>query len=210
MVAVIHEDRRIADRRLKQYFNSTRAQWIEVIKAAVAARARCTDDNSKAAPGFYAWDAATTRARQIFRREGWNKSNRGGIEVIINDELKKMIAVMNTDAGTADRERTPRNRTPKGASTETVIDLNNQFEMFKRSEVAPLEAPPFSLWYLCIYDNGKTVRAELSRPNEFCAGSVIGFGERIFILADGDWEKVLLEPQDADQGQEFEINVRRK
>jgi len=210
MPAIIHDDRRIADRRLKQYFNSTREQWIEVVKASVAARARCTDDNSKAAPGFYAWDAATARCRQIFRREGWEKSVHDGIEVIVHAELKKMVAVMNTDSGTADRDRTPHNRTPKGEATKAAVDLNHQYEMFKRSEVAPFKEPPYSLWYLCIHDDGKTVRAELSRPNEFAEASVVGFGERIFILGNGDWEKVVLEPQEGSGGAEIEISVKRK
>lgn len=211
MVAIIHDERRTADRRLSQYFNSTREQWIEVVKAAVAARARCTADNSAAAPGFYAWDAATARCRQIFRREGWQKGNFTGIETIINSDFKRMVAIMNTDDGTADKNRTPRNRTPKGIATASVIDLNNQYEMFKHSEVGPFEEPPYSLWYLCIFDSGKLVRAELSRPNGYAARTIVKFDERIFILGDGDWEKIVLEPEDKIGGSdEVEINIRRK
>jgi len=211
MAALIHSDRRTADRRLRQYFSSTRDQWIAVVKAAVAARARCTEDNAKSAPGFHAWDAATARSRQIFRREGWDRGDHNGIEVIVNHELKKMIAVMNTDGGTADPMRSPRNRTHKGSATERVIDLNNQYEMFRSSDVAPLTEAPYSLWYICIFDDGSRVRAELSRPSEYLAGSIVKFSERIFILEEGDWEKVLLEPQGGDDhGGELEINVRRR
>lgn len=210
MVAIIHADRRIADRRLRQYFNSTRDQWIEIVKAAVAARARCTDDSTAAAPGFYAWDAATTRLRQIFRREGWQKGNYNGIETIVNDDLKRMVAIMNTDSGTADKERTPRNRTHKGVATAIGVDLNNQYELFKNSEMAPSKEPPFSLWYLCIHDDGKKVRAELAMPSQYVDGAVVKFGERIFILEDGDWEKVTLEPPEQDDEGDIEISVRRK
>lgn len=210
MAAIIHEERRISDRRLRQYFNSTREQWIDIVKMAVQARSRCTDDNSAAAPGFYAWDAATARARQIFRREGWNKGNYDGIETIIHTELKRMVAIMNTDSGTANRDRTPRNRTHKGIATAKAVDLNNQFEMFKRSEVGPMQEPPFSLWYLCIFDDGKSVRAELSCPSEYADGAVVGFAERIFILGDGDWEKVALEPPRDEEGDDITISVRRK
>lgn len=210
MVSIVCSDRRVVDRRLSQYFNSTREQWIDVVKAAVAARARCTDDSPKSAPGYFAWEAATTRARQMFRREGWEKGSEDGIETIVNHELKKKIAVLSTDAGTADRTRTPMNRTPKGPAQQRVMDINDQFEMFKRGEMGPVEELPYSLWYLCIFDDGGKVRAEISRPSDFLGTNIVGFAERIFILEDGDWEKVLLETP-ADEGpKELEIVVRRK
>jgi hypothetical protein len=210
MPAIIHSDRRTVDRRLSQYFNSTRSQWIDIVKAAVAARARCTDDSPKSAPGYFAWEAATTRARQMFRREGWEKGSEDGIETIVNHDLKKKVAVLNTDAGTADRTRTPMNRTPKGPAQQKVMDINDQYEMFKRGEMGPVEEVPYSLWYLCIHDDGGRVRAEISRPSEFSGSYILGFAERIFILEDGDWEKVLLETPADDGSKDIEITVRRK
>lgn len=59
MTAIIYSDRRTADHRLSQYFNSTRSQWIDIVKAAVAARARCTDDSPKSAPGHCEAERAT-------------------------------------------------------------------------------------------------------------------------------------------------------
>jgi len=118
--------------------------------------------------------------------------------------------VMNTDAGTADVTRSPLNRTRKGPAAEQVIDLNNQFEMYKREEMAADIEPPYSLWYLCQHDDGKKVRAELSRPVEFSASYVVKFSERIFILEDGDWERIRLTPPAEDKPPPLEINVRRK
>jgi len=119
---------------------------------------------------------------------------------------------MSTDSGTSDRNQSPRNRTIKGPASEKVVDLNNQYEMFKRNEIAPFEEPPYSLWYLCIYDNGSKVLAELSRPVEFKAGYISKFSERIFILRDGDWEKVVLTPADDQPAydDDLKIDVRRK
>jgi hypothetical protein len=209
MVAVIHSDPRICKRRLLQRFNSTPEQWIEVIKAAVGARARCTEDNAASAPGYYAWEAATARARQMFRREGWDKAVDEGLELIVNHGLKVMIAVMNTDDGTADLDKSPKNRTIKGSATAKVVDLNKQGELFKPHEVSPRAEPPYSLYYLCIFDDGKRVRAELSKPSVYNAGYVIDFSERIFILRDGDWEKVVLSPLDS-PADDVVIDVRRK
>ena len=210
MAATIHRDPRIVDRRLSQYFNSRREQWIDIVKEAVRARAACTDDHAKSAPGYHAWDAGTARLRQVFRPEGWQRGDHNGIETIVSHDFKRMVAVMNTDAGTADHTRSPRNRTSKGPACEQIVDLNNQLEMFKRHEMTRLRKSPYSLWYLCIFDDGKSVRAELSTPIEFSAGYVIGFSERIFILESGDWEKVIIAPLVENGPQTYEVNVRRK
>jgi len=146
----------------------------------------------------------------MFRREGWEKGDEDGIETIVNHGLKKKIAVMNTDFGTSDRDRTAMNRTLKGKATTRVIDLNNQGELFKKHEMGPYEEPPYSLWYLCIYDDKGKVRAEISMPIEFSGGYVVKFSERIFILRGDDWEKVTLEQQTETAVQDYEINVRRK
>lgn len=210
MAAIIHSERRIADRRLKQYFDSDRSDWINVVKAAVAARAGRTEDDAKAAAGFYAWNAGTAEMRRIFRKLGWEKGDHGGIETIINSGLGKMVAILNTDAGTTDRSRSPRNRTTKGAASEKVVDLNNQPELFAIEEISKPLPPPCSLWYLCIFDDGQNVRAELSRPVEYSGGYVVGYSERIFLLEEGDWEKVAIEDGATDDAQDFDIVVRRK
>jgi hypothetical protein len=212
MAAVIHADPRECYRRLSQYFNSTRDQWIEVVKAAVAARASCTDDNPVGAPGFRAWDAGTARMRRIFRKEGWDKDDTDGIPSIIHRELEKKVIVMNTDIGTADPACSPKNRTVKGPGTEKIADLNNQLEMFKRRELSGEPTDLIATWHLCIFDDGKLVRCELSRPVLFKSGFFLLFSERIFILRPGEWEKVsIATPSDQpDSGQEFHIDVRRK
>ena len=210
MVALIHTEPREVDRRLSQYFNSTRDQWIDIVKAIVAARGGCTVNNAKSAPGFYAWDGGIRRMREIFGKEGWEIGDEDGIEIILNHELKKKISVMNTDAGTADKTRSPRNRTPKGPAAEKVVDLNDQIEMFKRRETGAPPEDENAIWYLCVFDDGKTVRAELSRPIMFKSGYFLKFSERIFILGLDDWEKVAIAAPSGDPDPDLKINVRRK
>jgi len=209
MAAQIWDQPREIDRRLAQYFNSTRDQWIEIVKAMVGGRGGCTANNSKAAPGFYAWDNGIYRMRYIFRKEGWINGCEAGVETIVNQELKKQVTVMNADEGTGDKSRSPRNRTPKGAANEKLADLNDQFEMFKRHEIIKPPSDHLPIWYLCTYDNGSTVRAELSRPTKFISSHFVKFDERIFIIQGDEWEKIALTPP-ADAGPEFEIDVRRK
>jgi hypothetical protein len=210
MTAVVHAERRAIDRRLNQLFDSSRDQWIEIVKAAVGARARCTDDGPKSAPGYYAWAAGTTRMRQMFRREGWERGDENGIETIVNHDLKKKVAIMNTDSGTSDPTRTPINRTLKRSATAKQIDLNNQGELFKEQEMGPYEKPPYSLWYLFIHDDRGKVRAELSMPIEFFDGYIVKCSERIFILQRDDWDQITLEQSAEVVDNEYEINVRRK
>jgi hypothetical protein len=62
---------------------------------------------------------------------------------------------------------------------------------------------------LCIFDDGKNVRAEVSRSSEYLSSYIVKFNERIFILQDGDWEKVLL-AEPPNEGPQVQINVRRK
>jgi hypothetical protein len=128
----------------------------------------------------------------------------------VNHDLKKKIAVMNTDAGTSDCNRTPINRTLKGKATTRIIDLNNQGELFKKHEMGPYEEPPYSLWYLSIYDDKGKVRAEISMPIEFSSGYIVKFSERIFIIQDDDWDKFSLEQPAETAAQEYKINVRRR
>jgi hypothetical protein len=209
MAALIHDQPREIDRRLAQYFNSTRNQWIEVVKAMVAGRGGCTSNNSKSAPGYYSWDNGILRMRHIFGKEGWVNGCDDGVETIENQELKKRITVMNTDHGTANKFRSPRNRTPKGPANEKLADLNDQFEMFKRREISKAPQDHLPIWYLCTFDNGSDVRAELSRPTKFLSNHFVKYDERIFIIQGDEWQKIALSSS-ADSGQGYEINVRRK
>jgi hypothetical protein len=210
MVALIHDQPREIDRRLAQYFNSTRDQWIDVVKMMVAARGACTSNNSKSAPGYYAWDGGIYRMRHIFGKEGWINGCEDGVETIVNRELKKQITVMNTDDGTADKTRSPHNRTPKGPAAERLADLNDQFEMFKRHEISKPPGDHIPIWYLCTFDNGRTVRAELSRPTKFISNHFVKYEERIFILQGDEWEKIAIATSTPDSGSDYPINVRRK
>jgi hypothetical protein len=214
MAALIHESPRECDRRLAQYFNSTRSQWIEVVKAMVAARASCTIDNPKASPGFLSWDAGIARMRQIFRREGWESGDDNGVEHIFNNDFRKKITVMNADSGVCDLNKSPRNRTIKGPAAEKITDLNNQLDLFRREHPREVKEGVADFWSLCVFDDGQLVRAELSRPIEFNSRYFIEYSERIWILRPGEWERIAIEsPSEGDgkgAGQDFEINIRRK
>lgn len=211
MVAIIHAEPWDRDRRLRE-LGSTREDWIEVVQACVAARGYCTNNDPKSAPGYMAWRAGVRRMREIFRPQGWEKEDLDGVETIVHPGRKIRITVTNTDAGTTDPNRSPRNRTVKGPATERIIDLNNQIEMFPHENLGNVSWPNdgYSMWNLCVFDNGNVVRAELSRPIEFRSGYFIKFSERIWILGPGDWDEFSLVAPEDDAGPDFQIEVRRK
>ena len=212
MTTTIVRDPRLVDRRLQREFGTDRQCLVRIVKAAVAARAQANDDAPRSAASYYAWAEATTMLRQLFRRQGWDRNDQNGIETVDHHRRKIKIAVLSTDSGTCNDNRSPRNRTIKGAASEKLVDLNSQYELFRSEEMGPLAETQYTLWYLCIHDDGSDVRAELSRPIEFAAGYVSEFGERIFILQRGDWERVILEPSEDDEQQHdlLEIDVRRR
>ena len=82
--------------------------------------------------------------------------------------------------------------------------------MFKRRETGAPDDQN-AIWYLCIFDDGKTVRAELSWPIEFKSQYFVEYAERIFILGSGDWEKVAIaSPRIEPELGDLKIDVRRK
>jgi hypothetical protein len=209
VAAIIHKESRIVDRRLKQYFASDRYQWIEVVKAAVAARAGCTAHYPKASPGFYAWSGGMARMRQMFCREGYESSTQDGVETILNRELKVKIGFVSTDIGTCNENASPRNRTIKGPTAERLTDLNNQLDLFKREggEEMPTGIP---LWQLCVFDNGTIVRAEISRPIVFLGGYWLEFAERIFLISGDEWSKIATATPPASQLDDYEVTIKRR
>ena len=211
MPALIHAEPDDADRRLKALLLN-RDALIEVVKACVAARSGCTDNDVQSAPGTVAWHAAVRRLRELYRTQGWEKANLEGIEGIEHPDLRIRVTYVATDQHTGRPNASPRNRTPKGPAEEKVVDLNSQLDLFgdhtraRKSE----SHDGYSVWHLCVFDDGSAVRAELSRPIGFEGKHVIAFSERIFLLGPGEWEELDLTSDDDGGHDDLDIDVRRK
>lgn len=189
----------------------TLEQLIEVVKASVAGRGDCTDNDPPAAPGWNSWRYGVRRLREIFRQEGWEKDDTNQLSTIANHERRIKIAVCNTDDGTSIEDRVPRNRSRKGVASERVTDRNSTPYLFIEMESdAAVNTADYVTWYLCIYIEDDRVRAELSCPSVFEAGYFTKYSERIFILSEGDWKTLDFSQQDDDSATEIEVNVRRK
>lgn len=214
MVAFIYAHPYDRDERLRR-LGAAREDLIEVVKACVAGRGGATDNDPQSAGGQFAWIYATRRMREIFRAKGLEKEILNGVETVVDRERKIRFSVVSTDKGTADRNRSPKNRTGKGPASELITDLNNQYEFGLVDSLGnPIaredSSGGYSFWYLCIYDDGNDVRAELSNPVEFKSGYFVKFSERIFILGPGEWDEVSVSDSDDDLGPDFQIDVHRK
>lgn len=211
MTTVVLQERSEVDGRLHSLFGFSREQLLEVVKACVAARGDCTDNDPPAAAGWSAWRYGTRRLREVFRSEGWEKDDTDQFSTIVDHERRIRIAVANTDSGTAVSHLSPRNRSRKGAASERAVD-RNQYWLFPDLDVEQEPGPlsDYATWYLCVYAEGDDVRAELSCPIEIETGYFAGWNERIFIVQPGEWEDVDLTGIDGDFGPELQIDVRRR
>ncbi len=82
--------------------------------------------------------------------------------------------------------------------------------MFKRHEVSRPPQDHLPIWHLCTFDDGETVRAELSRPIKFVSKYFVKFEERIFIIQGDEWQKIAITTPAPDAGSDYQIDVRRK
>lgn len=215
MTSTTYEEPYDRDKRLRE-LGLSRDVLIQIVEACVIGRGDTTDNDPRSAGGYFAYSFGTRRMRELYRgKDGWEKGQVDGIETIDHHGRRIRVAVVSTDAGTCIKTRSPRNRTCKGPAAEKVTDLNNQTEMdFVDQSGRPLprieNVSDYTMWYLCIFDSGSTVRAELSMPVIFRSGYFIKFAERIFIIGSGEWDEIEhVEPREEAEP-DFEIEIRRK
>ncbi len=210
---IFREKKRDCNQRLTE-LGLNRDLLVEAVKHSIAARAGVTENDPASAAGYESWRAATRRMRELFLPPDWEKCSPKGVESIQNSKLKIRVSVLGTDENTANPHQDPQNRTPKGAGSESVTEVNRQLRLPFPAIKQPQQSNPndgYSHWFLCIYDGGETVCAELSCPTEFEGGKVKGFVERILVLGPEEWRDIdPLRGIDDDSGPEVEISVQRK
>lgn len=181
---------------------------LEVVKAMVAGRASSTDNNARSSAGYNAWDYGVRRLREVYRGfVNWQKYEEEGVEGIVNHHIRVKITVVSTDSA-CDPSYSPRNRTPKGAATEKIIDLSAQGYFFPPRPKST-DDEGYSFWELCVADDGNDVTAELSKPILFESSYFLKFSERIFLITPGEWKEINIGTSDSDVPN-IEPDVRRK
>ena len=167
-------------------------ELVEVVDAMVGERALCTDNDPPGARGWASWRMGIRRLREILRRkDGWVKDETDQVPSVLNERLALRIAVSNTDEDTGidDPNLCPCNRAEKGLATDRIVQQNQQSFMATLDEsVNVVQFPDVAAskqvitWYLCLYNEGDIVRAELSCPDGLENGFFTGFIERIILI----------------------------
>ena len=187
-------------------------QLQEVIDSMVVARRSATLNHPPGAGGWMSWSEGTRRLREIFLPLGWDRNDDFRVSSISKGNIR--IAVCNTDAGTGLELHQPQNRNKKGAGTDLAVSMNQGVFpiILEESRVIPLSAAPkgITYWYLCVFCEGETVRAELSCPLEFENGFFTSFRERIILIGGEGNNPITRRSQNPDGDSDFDIVVTRK
>ena len=211
VVKIVSEDWEI-ESRLRDEFDASKEEVIEIVRAAVGARRDAIDDDPVNAPGLLSYIFGTRAIRTIFRSKGWKISRLDNIEATYDPVRRAKIVFQNADHA-ADLQRKPKAVSDKGPTAERAVK-NGQMALFpdmqKEQEEAEIAATA-AVWYLFVSADGDDVRAELSCPDVIEGGQFKDFHERIFILQPGEWSRLEVVDDGASAAeQEFEINVTRK
>lgn len=200
------------DRRLVP-FDVTRPELVEIARAVAGARADAVDNDPVTAEGQFAYIFGTRSTRALWRRKGWLLHREENIESVKHPEIDWKIIYQSVDLAASIIHR-PQAVSGKGSGADRLIDAG-QGDLFTEDEVAKGKASPFTImnrgaWFYCVSVDGDDVRAELSLPFGVSGGNFDGFVERIFIIRDGEWPKLAVQPLPQGGATEFEPVVTRK
>jgi len=193
----------------------------EVIDTMVSAQRNCTPNDVRGAGGSRAYQDGTCRIRDISGPHGWVPNRDGNLESMIHMEKALRVVVCNSNPGAGLPTMDASNRNPKGPATEQVVSENLEQAEFDGllNEVeniisfTPARPDGFATWYLFVWVDDDTYRAELSWPVSIEGGHLKNFRERIILVRDGDGDNNLgtreIGPS-GDSDLDLEITVTRK
>jgi hypothetical protein len=204
-MAVLAEESEVSP-RLEQ-LRVTKAELLQVVRAAVGARRNATPLHPLSAGGLLAYLAGTEHLRRVFLPQGWQICRRDNIESIFHAEIGTKIVYQNAERA-GDSVCDPVAMSRKGAGAARAVELG-QYDLFpevRNKEVAEMTA---ATWYLFVYADGPDVRAELSCPVAINDEQFDKFHERIILIKKGEWDNP--DPLADDiPPVEFEVSISRK
>lgn len=152
------------------------------VQVAELERRGCSSLEPSNSPGFKAWAAAVRTLGEQMIPDGWIKRESRGLTTVANPESLVAVAVVHGDDGTGLDYRTPKSKRARGAQSALFIRSNRrQLNLFVEESFVPLPADDeYTTWWLLIYSDGDSTRAELSLPVGMDeAGHLNEFEERI-------------------------------
>lgn len=192
----------------------------KVARAASAGRASALDIDVAFAPGMFSHIYGHRQLRRELLPRGWRLGRQNNVESVVNDELAIQIVFQNVDLA-CDLAHSPQAISGKGAGARKLVQDGLQGELWDKPTIGinPGQtvtryglAP--SVWMFCVSDDGKRLRAELSKPENFEGNQFGRFSKRIFVLDEeiGDHSENLVVPpsNDDDIGMDVEVEVVRR
>jgi hypothetical protein len=190
----------------------------EVLRIVFAEHGFCNENDPAGTRGWTVYRWGVRGLREQYRSSGWSLDNTGNLETLVNHALKVRVAVLNTDDGTCNKDRLPRNTNEKGPNSERAALANADMLPSAaawpqtKPDGTPAVTPEYDTWHLCIYVRDDELRAEVSLLTGFAAGYFTGASERLFLVKPGEWKPLEQRTPDDGAGTEpsVDFNIERK
>lgn len=192
----------------------------KVARVASAGRASALDIDVAFAPGMLSHIQGNRQIRRELLPRGWRIGRLNNVESVVNDELAVQIVFQNVDRA-CDLSHSPQAISGKGAGARQLVQAGLQTELFEnptQAVSAAVESIPSTskrgvtptVWMFCVSDDGKRLRAELSKPDNFEGNQLGEFSKRIFMLDEdsGSHQEANVRPSNDDDGSGLDVDVK--
>jgi hypothetical protein len=162
----------------------------DALRAGLAARNECTDNDPPGFKGIVAWGRTVRRLRELKIPHGWQRSNALRLAAVSNEDRSLAIAVSTGDERTGLDGAPPQTRYAKGPAWAAAVESNMEQlgfpGMFTADEPAEEEEPGLdrATWVLLFFVDAREIRCELSLPRGIGPDEKLdGWEERIILPA---------------------------
>lgn len=194
----------------------------KVARAASAGRASALDIDVAFAPGMLSHIYGNRHLRLELLPLGWRKGRFNNVESVINDDLGIQVIFQNVDMACV-HDHSPQAISGKGAGARQLVQNGLQSELWENPVNPPIDPTNLdskrgvtpTVWVCCVSNDGKRLRAEISKPGNFQGDQFEDFSKRIFVLEEegGADPDITIKPSSGDDGDEdfdIEVNVAKK
>ncbi len=164
---------------------------LDILDKAAGERANVNANDPASTPGneMRRWLTRFLREDKRLTALGWVSCAHNQLEGIRNDQLKRKLVALNTDAQAGFLGKSPVSISDKGPKAEKAIKGNEdrrQWRLFAdpAMEIDPIEN--YDFLYFCVHASDKSLSAEISRPSGLISGFVAEYSQRIVLCQPGE------------------------
>lgn len=190
----------------------------KVARAASAGRASALEIDVAFTPGMLSHIYGNRHLRLELMPQGWRKGRFNNVESVINDESGIQVIFQNVDIA-CDLAHSPQAISGKGAGSRKLVQAGLlQGQLWERPVNPPTDPKQEAsrngiiplVWMFCVSNDGRRLRAELSKPDNFDGTQFENFSKRIFLLDEecGTDPTISIRPSSDDGDSEFDVEVK--